>query len=113
MLPSFTLFYLSNSTTPKLTDIDETKSSNKSICSLPRKEASINYTAENDNQLNFSHNQTFPKSNNKPRKQKRLSVQICQDPLHLYNYTTYNQNASNCSLPRKGLKGRNLHYVRL
>ena len=37
------------------------------------------------NQLKSQSNGTFPTSNKSLRKQKRLSVQICQDPSHLDN----------------------------
>ena len=37
------------------------------------------------NQLKSQNNGTFPTSNKNLRKQKRLSVQICQDPSHLDN----------------------------
>ena len=36
-------------------------------------------------QLKYQNNGTFPVSNKNLRKQKRLSVQICQDPSHLDN----------------------------
>ena len=37
------------------------------------------------NQQKSQNNGTFPTSNKNLRKQKRLSVQICQDPSHLDN----------------------------
>ena len=48
-----------------------------------------------------SPNQTFPKSNKDTRKQKRFSVQICQDPSHLSNYRDFQLNALSACEPHE------------
>ena len=51
------------------------------------------------NQWKDPPNQTFPKSRKEVGEQKRLSVQICQDPSHLNNIRDFRLKASATSTP--------------
>ena len=57
---------------------------------------------------NTSPSQTFPKSNKQSRKNKCLSVQICQDPHHLDNVKELKIGHSTTSAIQKtkGTKGQ-------
>ena len=94
---------------PSLPFEEDNKMVNSSSRITP-KEATINYSTDEQNHWGVPHNQTFPKSNKQPRKQKRHSVQICQDPLHLYNVKDFQTNVPTTSSPLQAKKSKGMRF---